>query len=201
MNTNAATDKKPDGELENFSAATDETESNADLFERLRDNLARARAQIHTGRLLFLALLFVLFGGLLFALFDGWETPAGILALAAAIVSWGLKKANEHPDGDEDVGAGSVRIHRKVERAKTQIRNERFLFALSLLVLLDGYLFALFDNWGAAVSILILEVIVIVCAGRIYGIEEIKLFTDQIFDVFHNKKQDINTPEQRKKGG
>lgn len=63
---------------------------------------------------------------------------------------------------------------------KDQIREERFLFLLCIIVLLDVIFFIKMDGWGP-IAIVILQAIGILIVAKRFGIEEIPEFLASIF--------------------
>lgn len=103
------------------------------------------------------------------------------------------KKVDELGDAlneekDENSSADEY-ISNRLEKYKTQIRNERFLFFLILIVVFNSVVFTFFENWGAPISITVIEILVIAYGGRLYDIKEIELITDKILSVFSKKDE------------
>lgn len=75
-----------------------------------------------------------------------------------------------------------AQLEAEVQRERDGRNEERFLFVLSVTVLLDLYFFTLMDGWAGPAAILLLELVFLVALGRRLGIEEIAVMCSRLLD-------------------
>lgn len=79
-------------------------------------------------------------------------------------------------------------LQKKVQELEENRNGERFCWILALIIMLDCWAFSSFQNWGNAIVIGILEILLLTIIGSRLGIKDITLFTDKLLLVFNHKK-------------
>lgn len=70
-----------------------------------------------------------------------------------------------------------------VSRLQDQIREERFLFLLAGLILLDAHILGSMENWAAPVVIGILQIFALLILARRCGVEEVQIWLDKVLSA------------------
>lgn len=76
---------------------------------------------------------------------------------------------------------------REIEKLKDSAREERFCWIVVCMILFDCFAFVSFKDWGASLSILILEILLLLVMARKHGVEDLIAIIDKIAN-FHNNK-------------
>ena len=79
-------------------------------------------------------------------------------------------------------------LENKITGLNNRIKEERFYFITIFIVLFDCIVFTNFNNWGAPIAILILEIIFLFIIAKKFSIEEVVALVDRILEW--NKKDD-----------
>lgn len=88
-----------------------------------------------------------------------------------------FEAASEDGMADSQVAA----LEQDLEKLKDSFREERFCWALAILILLDVIFFTRIDGgWGAPITILFLEVILLLVLARKWGVEDLTDVIDKI---------------------
>ena len=80
-------------------------------------------------------------------------------------------------------------LQSEVQVLKDARNEERFLFGLCLIVLLDVIFFSHMDGWGGPLSILIIELVIIIMMARRLGVEDITEMLDKYLMNGYLKKE------------
>ena len=80
-------------------------------------------------------------------------------------------------------------LQSEVEGLRNCRNEDRFLFGLIILILLDVNFFTHMDGWGAPVAILLLEFIVVILMAKRQGVEEIVNMIDKYLLCYLQKPQ------------
>jgi hypothetical protein len=88
-------------------------------------------------------------------------------------------------------------LQTQLEDVKEERKEERFCWALSLLILLNVFFFTNIDGWGAAISIVFLQLVLLIILARKWGVEDLTDILDK-YILNHpanplRKKDDDNT--------
>lgn len=80
-----------------------------------------------------------------------------------------------------------ARLEKQLEDIKRSRNEDRFLFLLVALILIDVYIFSHIDNWGGSIAILVLEFIMLLVVGKRFDV----LVVEQWLDKFrqHSRQQ------------
>ncbi len=70
-------------------------------------------------------------------------------------------------------------LQAEIQQLENGNNEDRFVFGLIILILLDVIFFSHTDGWGAPLAILILELIVIMMMAKRLGVEEITNILDK----------------------
>lgn len=82
--------------------------------------------------------------------------------------------------------AAQADLERKVTKEQHARKEERFLWMLAVLILLDVFFFTMVNSWGA-ICILILEIILLVLLAEKCGIKEFALLVQKIIYPIFNR--------------
>lgn len=80
---------------------------------------------------------------------------------------------NKTPDGKSRDDETIASLQKELARTKERNREERFCWALSLIVLLDVFFFTSTNGWGAPIVLLFLQVILLIILARRWGVEDL----------------------------
>jgi hypothetical protein len=86
---------------------------------------------------------------------------------------------------DQGSSAAIASLEEKLSEEKQSRKEDRFCFAVIIIILLDVIFFRDFNNWGPPIVIGILEIVLIWVAARKYGVED---FTN-LFDKWVDRKK------------
>lgn len=84
-----------------------------------------------------------------------------------------------------------ARLEKQLEDIKRSRNEDRFLFLLVALILIDVYIFSHIDNWGGSIAILVLEFIMLLVVGKRFDV----LVVEQWLDKFVNTVGSSNNHE------
>lgn len=87
-----------------------------------------------------------------------------------------LRFTDKTTDNDEAI----ANLTEQLVDLKKKRYEERFAWILGFLILIDLWLFPSMETWGAPVSILVLEVVLLLLLGRKWGIPDIGNLVDMI---------------------
>lgn len=87
-------------------------------------------------------------------------------------------------EGDNPVTEQIAALQEELASTRKGRAQERFLFALAVVVLLDLILFRNFDNWGACVVIGVLELFLGLALADHLGLKNITEICSNIFNIF-----------------
>lgn len=88
-----------------------------------------------------------------------------------------LRKALE---GTETAEKTVSSLSLQLERARDDLREERFLYLLAVVVLLDVHFFTSMETWSGPLAILVLEVIGVIAVASRFRVGEVQKFTDKL---------------------
>ena len=71
------------------------------------------------------------------------------------------------------------RLQKELENIKNERLEERFCWALSLVILLNVFFFTTIDNWAGALSILFLQLVLFIILARKCGMEDLTDILDK----------------------
>lgn len=101
------------------------------------------------------------------------------------LVNLGLKslKLKDDKNSDSEVIA---RLEEKIQKLEDDRNEERFVWCLIIVLLLDFLLFPSLNNWAAAIIIGIFEIILFIILARKFQIDEVEKIFNKILDGFSN---------------
>ncbi|WFM72977.1 hypothetical protein [Halomonas sp. CKK8] len=73
--------------------------------------------------------------------------------------------------------------YKELDAVKDKLKEERFLFVLAGLVLLNAHILGNMDNWAAPVVIGILQIFGLLIFARRSGVEEVQQLLDKLLDA------------------
>lgn len=74
-------------------------------------------------------------------------------------------------------------LEKKVEDLESQIREERFLWIVVLVIVFDAFAFHIMPSWGSSVVIGILELALIFVLARILNVSDVIRLMDKLLDA------------------
>jgi len=83
---------------------------------------------------------------------------------------------------DEQIEA----LEKKLERERDARREERFVFIVLVLLLLDVVFFSIMDTFGGPVSLVVLELLILIPLARRMGMQEIAGIINRVIDNVAN---------------
>ncbi len=81
-----------------------------------------------------------------------------------------------------------AKLEEKIQKLEDDRIEERFLWILMLLIVIDFALLPAIKNWGSAMVIGILEIVFVIILARKFQIDEIEKIFDKILDSLSNRK-------------
>ena len=95
----------------------------------------------------------------------------------SVIEGWSLSEDAE--------GAKAIsKLSDDLEAIKRRLNDERFVFALLVMILFDAWDFHSMQTWGGPLSVLVLEVVALIVLARILGVSELTRLLEQIISSF-----------------
>jgi len=95
-----------------------------------------------------------------------------------------LNFGNEQPDAkDEQIAS----LEESLVKEKDARSEERFLFVLAIVILIDLMIFPSMQTWGAPVAILVLQVLLVVPLARRCGVEEAARLVDRLLEIIGSR--------------
>ena len=81
------------------------------------------------------------------------------------------------------------RIQTDLEKEKDARNEERFVFVIVIIILLDIYCFADMETWSAPVIIGVLELLLLLALARKWGVDDVAVWLDKILGTLHRKQE------------
>lgn len=82
------------------------------------------------------------------------------------------------------------RLTRDLIDERSKRRQDWFFFILTAIILLDIHVFDAYDNWGAPIAILALELILLMLAAQRLGIEAVARWANYMIAKFGKQNND-----------
>jgi hypothetical protein len=79
---------------------------------------------------------------------------------------------------DENIAA----LERRAEELRDQRNEERFLFCLIVVIIVDAHIFSHMQSWGGPVAIFLLELVGLIVMSRRFGIEDVQRLIDRCIE-------------------
>ena len=86
----------------------------------------------------------------------------------------------EQLDGSDKSSEAIARLSAKLEAARDAHKEERFIWVMVIVIIVDAFLFMHMDSWAGPVCISILELLFLIHFGRKHGVEDISVIIDKI---------------------
>lgn len=86
-------------------------------------------------------------------------------------------------DADEGEAKSIARLEKNITELEDKRKEERFLWIIVILIVMDVSVFPHMESWGGPVSILTLEIIALLIIARHCGIEEVHQLIDKIINA------------------
>ncbi|MFP4465016.1 MAG: hypothetical protein ACLFP8_07300 [Alphaproteobacteria bacterium] len=83
------------------------------------------------------------------------------------------------PDDEGKKDKQIATLQTQLEEVKEERHEERFCWALSLLILLNVFFFTNMEGWGAPISILLLQLVLLIILARKWGVEDLTDILDK----------------------
>ncbi len=100
------------------------------------------------------------------------------------------KELNNFPDGSNSVldltsaphpkEAALEQVQQELNEIKDSQKEERFYWISAVIVVFDIFTFQKMSTWGAPISITVLEIIVLICLARKFGVKDIWTLTEKL---------------------
>ena len=74
------------------------------------------------------------------------------------------------------------KLERDNQKLKDAVKEERFLWIATLVVIFDVFVFTLMENWGGPIAILMFQMVIMLILARKLGVEEIHSLIDKILE-------------------
>lgn len=101
------------------------------------------------------------------------ELPEGALAAI-------LRKSSGVDPRDEQIAV----LENQVQELKDRNYEERFLWTIAIMVIIDAYIFSHIENWAGAVVIGILELIAVIVLADRYKVNTVAPLIDKLTGAF-----------------
>lgn len=89
-----------------------------------------------------------------------------------------LGKISRQLERSED--ASLANLIQNLEAERDARREERFIFILIIIILLDVVFFSVLDSWTGPLSLIVLQTILLLVLARRMGIEEFQMLIDKL---------------------
>lgn len=95
----------------------------------------------------------------------------------------GGDNGTEEGDAYSKSAMAAEEAYRELDAVKDKLKEERFLFVLAGLVLLNAHILGNMENWAAPVVIGILQIFGLLIFARRSGVEEVQQLLDKLLDA------------------
>lgn len=87
---------------------------------------------------------------------------------------------------DDQIG----RLQQKLDYERDARREERFIFIVVLVILLDVVFFSVMPSFGGPIALLILELLILIPLAKRMGMEEIAAILDRVLNNMASNSKD-----------
>lgn len=79
-----------------------------------------------------------------------------------------------------------------------KIREERYMWSVVVMLLIDFLMFERFSNWGAPIAILAIEALLLIMLARWCKVPDVVMLIDRIIEFYGGKKIDRDVTDRDK---